>query len=120
VNYTKEGNQDEQWKTILRAQLEVPEKGSKSGQLASVESEYSPQFIDSVRRAIRHATEELRQRHTGKVFIVDGRFQADFDDTALTTQQVDPAIGKDADFRSSLGRMLASIRSSHQAQQEWR
>ena len=43
--------------------------------------------------------EQLHQSHPGKMFIVEGRFQADsYIQHLLTTSKVDLAIGNDADF----------------------
>ena len=72
--------------------MHVLEKEAKD---VSLESELHPQVIESVRRAM----EQLELSHPGKIFVVEGRFQADsYIQHLLTTSQVDLAIGNDADF----------------------
>ncbi|KAI2509494.1 hypothetical protein MHU86_4871 [Fragilaria crotonensis] len=100
------GNVAEDRRKILHARLDLLEKKARTAETTSQDHEYHPQVIESV----RHAMEQLHQRHPGRMYIVEGRFQADsYIQHLLTTSKVDLAIGNDADFSFIAGAKCLQV-----------
>jgi DNA integrity scanning protein DisA with diadenylate cyclase activity len=101
---------DDDKRKAMYARLHALEKEAKTGEKANLDCELHPQVIESVRRSL----EQLELSHPGRIFVVEGRFQADsYIQHLLTTSQVDLAIGNDADFSFIAGRHCLQVSDFH-------